>query len=75
MAVSRKRKRSGVLGRISTPKVKMPKLGSPDLPKPGTVVKAVGHAAGQVADRSQRLGQIASEVKKASDAISDGKGS
>ena len=39
------------------------------MPKPATVVKAVGNAAGQVADRSNRLGQIAADVQRASDAI------
>ena len=33
------------------------------------MVKAVGNAAGQVADRSNRVGQIAAEVQKASNAI------
>ena len=49
--------------------MKLPKLSAPDMPKPATVVQAVGNAAGQVADRSNRLGQIAAEVQKASDAI------
>ena len=75
MALSRKR-RKGVFSRISAPslkapKVKMPKLSAPDIPKPGTMVKAVGSAAGQVADRSTRLGQIAGEVQKASNAIAN----
>ena len=76
LALSRKR-RKGVFSRMSAPslkapKVKMPKLSAPDMPKPGTMVKAVGSAAGQVADRSTRLGQIAAEVQKASDAIANG---
>jgi hypothetical protein len=77
LAVSRKQRRKGVFSRMSAPslkapKVKMPKLSAPDMPKPGTMVKAVGSAAGQVADRSTRLGQIAAEVQKASDAIANG---
>jgi hypothetical protein len=35
-------------------------------------VMAVCNVAGLVADRSQRVGQIASEVQKASDAIGNG---
>jgi hypothetical protein len=76
LALSRKQRRKGVFSRISAPsvkapKVKMPKLSAPDIPKPSTMLKAVGGAAGQVADRSTRLGQIAAEVQKASDAIAD----
>jgi hypothetical protein len=49
--------------------MKLPKVSAPDMPKPATVVKAVGNAAGQVADKSGRIGQIATEVQKASNAI------
>ena len=74
LALTRKQKRKGVLSRVptpnlKTPKVKLPKISAPDMPKPGAVVKAVGNAAGQVADGSNRLGQIAAEVQKASNAI------
>jgi hypothetical protein len=64
------------MSRIPTPKLKapdvrLPKLSAPDitLPKPGAVAKAVGNAAGEVAERSRQVGQVASEVQKASDAI------
>ena len=55
--------------KLKAPKVKLPKLSAPEMPKPATVVKAVGNAAGQVADRSNRVGRIAAEVQKASKAI------
>ena len=74
MALSRNNKRHGVLSRVPAPKLKapnlkLPKLSAPEMPKPATVVKAVGNAAGQVADRSNRIGRIAADVQRASDAI------
>jgi hypothetical protein len=44
--------------------VKAPKI------KPDQALKKVGNAAGEVAERSQRVGAVASEIQKASDAIS-----
>ncbi len=64
VAMTRKRKRSNVLGRIPTPKLK-----APSLPKPDAVVKAVSQAAGQVADGSHRVGEVAAQVQRASEAI------
>jgi hypothetical protein len=43
------------------------------MPKPDSALKSIGSAAGEVAERSQRLGQVASEVQKASDAIANSK--
>jgi hypothetical protein len=40
--------------------------------KPGEALKAIGKAAGEVAQRSQRVGEVAAEVQKASDAIGNG---
>ncbi len=61
LALGRKRRNAACFSRMSTPslkapKVKMPKLNAPDIPKPGTMVKAVGSAAGQVEDRSTASG-------------------
>ena len=64
VAMTRKRKRSNVLGRIPTPKLK-----APSLPKPDAVVKAVNQAAGQVAHGSHRVGEVATQVQRASEAI------
>ena len=64
VAMTRKRKRSSVLGRIPTPKLK-----APSLPKSDAVVKAVSQAAGQVADGSHRVGEVAAQVQRASEAI------
>jgi hypothetical protein len=43
------------------------------MPKPDSALKSIGSAAGEVAERSQRLGQVAAEVQKASDAIANSK--
>ena len=69
-SVGRKRKRSSVLGRIPTPKLK-----APSLPKPDAVVKAVSQAAGQVADGSHRVGEVAAQVQRASEAINGSRSS
>ena len=61
--MTRKRKRSSVLG------IPTPKLNAPSLPKPDAVVKAVSQAAGQVADGSHRVGEVAAQVQRASEAI------
>jgi hypothetical protein len=68
-ALSKSRSR-GVRGRVSA--LKPSKLGSKvsgRMPKPDTAVRAVGSAAGEVARRSSRIGQVAAEVQKASEAI------
>ena len=69
MALKNGRKR-GVLDRLPTPSMKkLPKLSMPDV-KPDSALKSIGKAAGEVAQRSQRVGAVASEVEKASNAIS-----
>jgi hypothetical protein len=73
LALSRGKQRKGLRDRlpdISMPKVKAPKV---SLPKPDSALRAVGNAAGEVADRSHRVGQVAEQVQKASDAIANGK--
>jgi hypothetical protein len=68
-ALNRSRSR-GLRGRVST--LKPSNLGSKvsgRMPKPDTAVRAVGSAAGEVARHSGRIGQIAAEVQKASQAI------
>jgi hypothetical protein len=65
--------------KLNSPKIKPPKLDTSKLkskvpnqmPRPDAAVRAVGSAAGEVARRSSRIGQIASEVQKASEAIDD----
>jgi hypothetical protein len=74
MALTRRQKRGGVLGKLPNPKLKTPKLSklnapSVSLPKPNKVARAVGSAAGQVAERSQTVSQVASQVQRASEAI------
>ena len=66
------RKRKGPLSRLPKPKVTMPKLSIPDVsaPKPGAAVKALGGAAKEVADRSLRVNQVATEVQKFSEGVS-----
>jgi hypothetical protein len=66
-------KKRGALGRIPRPSVKapnmkLPKLSMPDV-KPDSALKSISKAAGDVAERSHRVGNVASEVQKASDAI------
>jgi len=80
MALSKGKKRKSILSRVPTPKlkapsVKLPKLSAPqiDVPKPGEALKALGSAAGVVAQRSQQLSGVASEVEKASKAMGNGK--
>ena len=68
MALRNGRKR-GVLERLPTPSVKLPKLSMPDV-KPDSALKSIGKAAGEVAQRSHRVGDVAAEVEKASNAIS-----
>ena len=66
VAYNRNHKQRGVLGRVksATPNVK--------LPKADEAVKAVGKAAGTVAERSRQVGEVASRVEKASDTINKG---
>jgi hypothetical protein len=72
-AVSRARRRNGLRGRVAG-------LGSSiqrKLPRRDTAARTVGNVAGEVARRSTRVGQIASEVQKATewiDSRSRGKG-
>lgn len=68
MAIKNGRKR-GVLDRLPTPSMKLPKLSMPDV-KPDSALKGIGKAAGEVAQRSRRVGEVAAEVEKASNAIS-----
>ena len=66
---------SRAAGSVHMPSVKAPKIPNIKAPKvkPDEALKAIGKAAGQVAQRSQRVGEVASEVQKASDAINGGK--
>jgi hypothetical protein len=68
LALSRNKRRNGLMGRIPTPNVSKPKLSMPRV-KPEEALKTIGKAAGEVAQRSERIGAVASEVQKASDAI------
>ena len=52
------------------PKVKAPKI---SMPKPDSALKTIGTAAGEVAERSERVGQVAAQVQKASDALANSK--
>jgi hypothetical protein len=63
---NRNHRKRGVFGRVksATPNVK--------LPKADEAVKAVGKAAGTVAERSRQVGDVASRVQKASDTINKG---
>jgi len=73
LALNRNNKKRGVIGRIPTPSVKapnvkLPKVSMPQV-KPDSALRSIGKAAGEVAQRSHRVGDVASEVQKASDAI------
>jgi hypothetical protein len=68
IAASRGRKRNGVLSRIPTPSLSKPKLNVRRVDA-GAALRTIGKAAGGVADRSQQIGEIASEIQKASDTI------
>ena len=76
MALNRNKKR-GVLDRIPTPHLKKPHLSMPKVSrphiKPDEALKRLGEAAGTVAQRSRQVGDVATEVQKASDAINNGK--
>jgi hypothetical protein len=54
--------------KLPKPKIKLPDLSKPEI-KPDGALKAIGHAAGEVAQRTQRVGAIAAEVQRASEAI------
>ena len=80
LALSRNKRRKGAIGRIGKPNVKLPKLKATQvkapkmgMPKPDSALKTVSHAAGEVAERSQRVGEVASAVQMASDAITNSK--
>jgi len=75
VALSRTKQRKGVLGRIPKPSVKMPKVKAPNIsmPKPDSALKTISSAAGQVAERSEGVGQVAAQVQKASDALANSK--
>ena len=49
--------------------MKLPKLSMPEI-KPDSALKSIGKAAGEVAQRSHQVGDVAAEVEKASKAIS-----
>ena len=75
MALSKRNKRSGLLGRLPTPKAKLPSV---DLPKidpkslnldADSALKAIGRAAGEIAQRSHQVGDVATEVQKATDSL------
>jgi hypothetical protein len=71
MALKNGRKH-GVLDRLPSmkaPRVKLPKLSMNGV-KPDSALKSIGKAAGDVAQRSHRIGDVASEVEKASKAMS-----
>ena len=69
MALKNGRKR-GLRDRLPTPSVKkLPKLSMPDV-KPDKALKSLSKAAGDVAQRSKRVGDVAAEVEKASKAMS-----
>jgi hypothetical protein len=69
MALKNGRKR-GLRDRIPTPSVKkLPKLSMPDV-KPDKALKSLSKTAGDVAQRSKRVGDVAAEVEKASKAMS-----
>jgi hypothetical protein len=76
VALSRNKRRNGVLGRMQR-SVKVPRVKAPQItvPKPDSVLKTIGSAAGEVAERSERVGQVATEVQKASAAITNSKNS
>ncbi len=73
MALNQRNKRKGLLGRISTPKPKLPSIDLPKIDakdfKPDSALKAIAKAAGEVAQRSHRVGDVATEVQKASDTL------
>ena len=75
VALSRTKQRKGVFARIPKPSVKMPKVKAPNIsmPKPDSALKTISSAAGQVAERSEGVGQVAAQVQKASDAIANSK--
>jgi hypothetical protein len=79
MALNRNKKR-GILDRVPKPSVTKPHVSMPSMPKVSRphikaddALKRLGEAAGTVAQRSRQLGDVATEVQKASDAINNGK--
>jgi hypothetical protein len=76
MVLNRNKKR-GILDRVPTPSLKRPHVSMPKISRPNIkaddALKRLGEAAGTVAQRSRQLGDVATEVQKASDAINNGK--
>jgi hypothetical protein len=68
IALTNRNRKRGILDRIPTPSVKRPNVSMPKL-KPDDALKRLGEAAGTVAQRSRQVGDVATEVQKASDAI------
>ena len=78
MAIQNGKKRNGMLSHLPRPNLKTAK--AMKLPKfdrgrvnADDALDAIGKAAGQVAQRSHRFGEVAAGVQKASEAISNGK--
>jgi hypothetical protein len=71
LALGRSRRRNGLRGRLAKSSLKMPRVRAPkvSLPKPDSALKAVGSAAGTIAERSKQVERVASHVHQASDAI------
>jgi hypothetical protein len=68
MALSQRRRR-GPLQRLK-PSVSMPKLNAPKIElEPKKMVGAVGRAAETVAERSEQVGRLAQDVRRASKAL------
>jgi len=74
MAVAKNRKK-GVLQRIPTPNLKtrtgrFSNMSMPNV-KPDQAIKGLSKAAETLAERSQRVGEVASRVQKASEALNN----
>jgi hypothetical protein len=69
IALSRTKKRRGVLSHVPKPELSKLRPSKLELPKPDSALKGVSRAAGTLAERSRRVGEVASEVQKASEAI------
>ena len=82
LALKNGRKRHGLMSRVPTPALKVPKMKPSNMkvPKlgrmridPDEALSAIGKAAGEISQRSHRFGDVAAGVQKASEAISNGK--
>jgi hypothetical protein len=62
-----------VLDRVPTPKLNMPSVNMPSVKLPKldskSALESISKTAGDVAQKSQRVGRVAGEVQDASDAI------